>query len=59
MLNEAQVLEAVAEKLGGNPVSREAVLSALLTEDEADLIICMRRERDEEELPWKEVRDKL
>ena len=59
MLSEAQVLDALVEKLGGNPVSREAILSALLTEDEADLILCMRRECEEQELPWKEVREKL
>ena len=59
MLTEAQILEAVAAKCSGEAVSREALLAALLSEDEADLIVCLRRERDEEELPWQEVRESL
>lgn len=59
MLTEAQILEAVAAKCGREAVSREALLAALLSEDEADLIVCLRRERDEEELPWEEVRESL
>ncbi|MEX2304468.1 MAG: hypothetical protein WD733_26230 [Bryobacterales bacterium] len=59
MLTEAQILEAVAAKCIGEAVSRETLLAALLSEDEADLIVCLRRERDEEELPWEEVRESL
>ena len=59
MLTEAQILDAVAAKCSGEPVSRETLLGALLSEDEADLIVCLRRERDEEELPWEEVRESL
>lgn len=40
-------------------MSRETLLAALLTEDEADLIVCLRREREEEELPWEDVRESL
>jgi hypothetical protein len=59
MLTEAQILEAVAAKWEGEAVSRETLLAALLSEDEADLIVCLRRERDEEELPWESVRESL
>jgi hypothetical protein len=59
MLTESQILEAVSEKCKGEAVSREILLAALLTEDEADLIVCLRRERDEEELPWADVRESL
>lgn len=59
MLTEAQILRAVADKCKGEAVSRETLLAALLTEDEADLIVCLRREREEEELPWEDVRESL
>lgn len=52
MLTELEVIEAVAERCGRDEASRETILSALLSDDEADLIICPRREREEEELPW-------
>ena len=59
VLTEDQILEAVAEKCTGEAVSRETLLGALLSEDEADLIVCLRRERDEQELPWEAVREDL
>jgi hypothetical protein len=57
MLTESQILEAVAAKCGTTEATREAALAVLLSEDEADLIVCLRREREEEELPWEEVRE--
>ena len=59
MLSEEQILGAVAERWQREEVSREAILAALLTEDEADLLVCLRREREEEELPWEAVRETL
>jgi hypothetical protein len=38
---------------------RERLLEAILTEDEADLIISLRRERDEKPVPWGQVRAEL
>lgn len=38
---------------------RERLLEAILTEDEADLIISLRRERDEKPVPWQQVRAEL
>jgi hypothetical protein len=38
---------------------RERLLEAVLTEDEADLIISLRRERDEKPVPWEQVRAEL
>lgn len=59
MLTEADIVTALAEKLPQESINREAILRALLTEDEADLLVAMRRERDEEELPWEGLRDRL
>lgn len=58
-VTEAQILEAVSEKCKGEAVLRESLLAALLTEDEADLIVCLRRECDKEELHWDDVRKSL
>jgi hypothetical protein len=38
---------------------RERLLEAILTEDEADLIISLRRERCEKAVPWRQVRAEL
>jgi hypothetical protein len=38
---------------------RERLLEAILTEDEADLIISLRRERSEKAVPWRQVRAEL
>jgi hypothetical protein len=38
---------------------RERLLEAILTEDEADLIISLRRERDEKPVSWGQVRAEL
>jgi hypothetical protein len=38
---------------------RERLLEAILTEDEADLIVSLRRERDEKAVPWQQVRAEL
>ena len=59
VLSEEQILRAVAERWQREEVSREAILAALLTEDEADLLVCLRREREEGELPWEDVRETL
>jgi hypothetical protein len=59
MLTEADIVTAVEAKLPQEAVNREALLRALLTEDEADLLIALRRERDEKELPWDGLRDVL
>jgi hypothetical protein len=37
----------------------ERLLETLLTEDEADLILSLRRERDEKPLPWRRVKAEL
>jgi hypothetical protein len=37
----------------------EQLLAAILTEDEADLIISLRRERDEKAVAWQQVRAEL
>lgn len=37
----------------------ERLLETLLTEDEADLILSLRRERDEKPLPWQQVKAEL
>ena len=37
----------------------ERLLETLLTEDEADLILSLRRERDEKPLPWRQVKAEL
>ena len=59
MLSEEQILTAVAERWQREEVPRETILAALLTEDEADLLVCLRREREEDELPWGDVRETL
>jgi hypothetical protein len=38
---------------------RERLLEAILTEDEADLIVSLRRERDEKAVPWEQVRTEM
>jgi hypothetical protein len=37
----------------------ERLLETLLTEDEADLVLSLRRERDEKRLPWRQVKAEL
>lgn len=59
MLTEADIVTAVEAKLPQEAVNREALLRALLTEDEADLLIALRREQTEVELPWEELRGRL
>jgi hypothetical protein len=38
---------------------RDRLLDAILTEDEADLIISLRREHNEKPIPWEQVRAEL
>ena len=59
VLTEADIVAAVAAQRPGQPVTRENLLAALLSEDEADLLIAMRREKVESELAWEPLRDEL
>lgn|GEM_PF-5692845 len=58
-LTESDVLEAVSERFPTGDATRESVLRAMLSEDEADMIIVKRREVEESELPWEELRDEF
>ena len=58
-LTADEVLRAVASHRPRPGVTTEQILRALLSEDEADMIICKRREAEEPELSWSDAKADL